>query len=176
MSDNYEQGVTERLTKITMTLIASAALSLLGSLYLHERNYVTRAPVEIARIRAQADADSEVRRTEIALVDAKARADAAAAHDRAIIEEHAKLLAQAAAASSWNELRITELRERTSLHEMEAAKYAAQIADVNARERSRVEIYKLCISASNDPALCSGQKVDTVRCVGYAATQRDAKK
>lgn len=48
--------------------------------------------------------------------------------------------------------------------EAQRAEAEAKTAEAQAREASRREIYKLCLGAANDPALCSGQ-LQTVRCL-----------
>ncbi len=50
----------------------------------------------------------------------------------------------------------------------ERAAAEAKTAEAQSREASRREIYKACLAASNDPALCSGQ-LQTVRCLPTGA-------
>lgn len=130
----------EQRLKAWLAAIGAVGVVCMGSLGLKacERSM----DVERERIPVDARAKAE---------SARAEADVKAAEARAHAEVRNK------------DDRIFNEAQRAKA-EAQRAEAEAKTAEAQAREASRREIYKLCLGAANDPALCSGQ-LQTVRCL-----------
>lgn len=121
---------------------------------------------------ARANAEEAVRQSNILqynrTMQERAAADRAKAEADKVAFDTAKLegdKVRLAAEKSFNEAQKAKAEAERAKADAAKAEADARTADAREREVSRREIYRTCMASINDPSVCSGEKVQVVRCL-----------